>query len=98
MFAGAAEPVVVEAVVAAAPADDPLIEEEVSGTEILEEEGVEAGVDVTTWLLLPVGVVLVVLIGNTASPIAEVDTHFELDGAGCGAGVDGCPWKNVEEP
>lgn len=54
--------------------------------------------DTTTWLLLPVGVVLEVLVGNTASPIVDVDTHFELDGAGCGAGVDGCPWKNVEEP
>lgn len=56
--------------------------------------------DTTTWLLDPVEPILEVLVGNTAltSPIVEVVIQFELEGAGWGGGVAGCPWKNVEEP
>lgn len=86
--------------VAVARADESFVGDDVSGAGLLAEGTVEARVDAATWLLDPVEPILEVLVGNTAltSPIVEVVIQFELEGAGWGGGVAGCPWKNVEEP
>ena len=38
------------------------------------------------------------LVAATAPPKADNVVQREEDGAGCGGGVFGCPWKNVELP
>ena len=42
----------------------------------------------------------VAAVPETANPLPIVETvvHMDDDGAGCGFGVLGSPWKNVEVP